>query len=208
MIMVSVIVPNYNHGRFLARRLDSILSQSFVDLELIILDDASTDNSKEIIERYRRQERVTHIIYNEVNSGSAFKQWRTGISLAKGDWVWIAESDDYCSSAFLETLLTGMEGQPGMVLAFAQSYCVTDEGSVNWQSTYDGPALLNGGDFFRQRLLYGCTIFNASMAIFRRDAALRVNEAFTDFRQCGDWYFWIQVSLLGNVFIRNRKSDV
>ena len=39
------------------------------------------------------------------------------------------------------------------------------------------------------------------MAIFRRDAALRVNEAFTDFRQCGDWYFWIQVSLLGNVFI-------
>ena len=84
-----------------------------MDLELIILDDASTDNSKEIIERYRRQERVTHIIYNEVNSGSAFRQWRTGISLAKGDWVWIAESDDYCSSAFLETLLTGMEGQPG-----------------------------------------------------------------------------------------------
>ena len=82
-----------------------------------------------------------------------------------------------------------------MVLAFAQSYCVTDEGSVNWQSTYDGPALLNGGDFSGGDCCMVVPFLMPGMAIFRRDAALRVNETFTDFRQCGDWYFWIQVKL-------------
>ena len=99
---VSVIVPNYNHAPFLRRRLDSIFNQTYQDFEVIILDDCSSDNSKEIIEQYRNRPQITHIVYNEVNSGSPFKQWAKGFDLAKGEYIWIAESDDWAELNFLE----------------------------------------------------------------------------------------------------------
>ena len=78
---VSVIVPNYNHAPYLSERLDSILGQTYNDLELLILDDASTDDSCRILTRYHSKPRV-QIIVNPVNSGAAFPQWNRGIHLA------------------------------------------------------------------------------------------------------------------------------
>ncbi len=81
---VSVIVPNYNHGRYLTERLESIFNQTFRDFEVILLDDASTDNSLEVIERYRGHAGV-RIVPGAENSGSTFKQWLKGIDLARAD---------------------------------------------------------------------------------------------------------------------------
>ena len=94
---VSIVVPNYNHARFLPRRIDSILGQSFQDFELILLDDCSADDSRSILSKYADDPRV-RIEFNEVNSGSSFKQWNKGVRLAHGEYVWIAESDDYADN--------------------------------------------------------------------------------------------------------------
>ena len=83
---VSVIVPNYNYAAYLEERIESVLNQSYQDFELIILDDCSTDNSRILIEQYRSDPHVSHIVYNEVNTGSPFKQWAKGIELAKGEY--------------------------------------------------------------------------------------------------------------------------
>src|SRR5690349_3561194 len=99
---VSVIVPNYNHARYLKQRIDSVLNQTFTDFELILLDDHSTDESLSIIENYRNHPRVSAIILNAENSGSTFRQWRKGLEQAKGQFVWIAESDDSADANFLE----------------------------------------------------------------------------------------------------------
>jgi glycosyltransferase involved in cell wall biosynthesis len=88
---VSVVVPNYNHARFLRKRVDSILGQTFQDFELILLDDCSTDDSRSVLSKYADDPRV-RIEFNEVNSGSTFKQWNKGVWLAHGEYVWIAES--------------------------------------------------------------------------------------------------------------------
>jgi len=64
-IKVSVIVPNYNHAAFLQQRLDTVLNQTYPFIEVIILDDASTDESHTIIEAYRIRPQVAHIVYNE-----------------------------------------------------------------------------------------------------------------------------------------------
>src|ERR1700754_4049695 len=90
---VSVIVPNYNHERFLQRRLDTIFSQHYQEFEVIILDDRSGDGSLDILRKYSHHPKVSHNIYNAENSGSTFVQWRKGLQLAKGEFVWIAESD-------------------------------------------------------------------------------------------------------------------
>lgn len=76
---VSVIVPNFNYARFLRRRIDSILSQTYQDFELILLDDASSDDSRAVIDLYRGNPHVTHVCINDVNSGGVFHQWRRGL---------------------------------------------------------------------------------------------------------------------------------
>lgn len=70
--LVSVIVPNYTHARFLEERLETILKQTYRNFEVIILDDKSTDNSKDVIERYRTNDKVRTVVYNDKNSGSSF----------------------------------------------------------------------------------------------------------------------------------------
>ena len=83
MPKVSVIVPNYNHAPYLKRRIDSILNQTYQDFELILLDDCSTDNSAEVLNEYASNPKVSHVVINEINSGSTFKQWDKGFALAK-----------------------------------------------------------------------------------------------------------------------------
>ena len=81
--LVSIIIPNYNHADYLEERITSILNQTYTNYEIIILDDKSTDNSIEIINKFRDNSHINNIIINEKNSGSPFKQWFKGISLAK-----------------------------------------------------------------------------------------------------------------------------
>lgn len=102
------------------------MNQIFQDFELIILDDCSTDNSKEIIEMYRGNEKITQIIYNDANSGSTFLQWKKGIELAKGEYKWIAESDDYSHPQFLETVLKNFSEKRCSVV-----YCQSDRVDEN-----------------------------------------------------------------------------
>ena len=125
---MSVIVPNYNHARYLPERLDSIFSQTFKDFEVIILDDASTDNSIEVIERYKDRADV-RIVRNEQNTGSPFPQWLKGFDLARADILWIAESDDMSDPKFLETLLPAFE-KPDVKLAYADSYVIDENSKV------------------------------------------------------------------------------
>ncbi|MFQ8758023.1 MAG: glycosyltransferase family 2 protein [Alistipes putredinis] len=100
------------------QRIESILQQTFQDFELILLDDCSTDGSREILERYRNHPKVSGIFYNERNSGSPFKQWKKGLSKATGDYVWIAESDDFSSPCFLERCVRILDTRPDCSIVF------------------------------------------------------------------------------------------
>ena len=127
--IVSVVVPNYNHSRFLRRRIDTILSQTFQNFELILLDDCSTDDSRSILSSYAGDSRVT-IEFNKTNSGSTFKQWNKGVRLARGKYVWIAESDDYADERLLERLVTRLEENPSSVLCYCRSWRVSADGEL------------------------------------------------------------------------------
>src|SRR6201984_3673791 len=117
MPTVSVIVPNYNHARFLRKRIESVLGQTFQDFELILLDDCSIDDSRAILSQYAGDPRV-RIDFNNVNSGSPFKQWNKGVRLARGKYVWIAESDDYADERLLERLVALLEANQEAAFAY------------------------------------------------------------------------------------------
>ena len=84
MPKVSVIVPNYNHERFLRRRLNSIYGQTYKNIEVILLDDCSSDQSRSLMDQdAAAHPEITRTLYNDVNSGSAFHQWAKGITKEK-----------------------------------------------------------------------------------------------------------------------------
>ncbi|MHA4843876.1 glycosyltransferase family 2 protein [Flavitalea antarctica] len=200
---VSVIVPNYNHSRFLKQRIDSILAQSFEDIELIILDDCSTDDSKTIIESYRQNSKVAAIVYNTNNSGSAFAQWKKGLSLATGKYIWIAESDDFVTLNFLDVGLRSI-ARDGSQIFFCKSVQVDENGGFlrdlhwwlddlskdKWNNSYTCPAVGELRDYLIKRNF----ICNASSVIFLKSPeVIGYLGNVQRYKYCGDWLFWLQV---------------
>src|SRR5690606_38859485 len=127
--LVSIIIPNYNHAKFLRERIDSVLNQNYIHFEVIILDDASTDKSLRIIEEYKNFDRV-RVFVNENNSGSTFKQWNKGIEHAIGEYIWIAESDDISDLNFLKRIIEEFSKNESASLVFSASYTIDNLSSV------------------------------------------------------------------------------
>lgn len=209
---VSIILPNYNHARFLEERLDSIFLQTFQDFELLILDDASTDGSREILSRYKDDPRV-RLIFNETNSGSSFKQWNLGAQEAKGEYLWIAESDDRSSPFFLQEMLECLRPNKSAVLAYCQSLILNEGGEFGelfnpdirlipyetkdkrWSNSFSG----EGKSEIKSWLSRRNTIPNASSVLIRRNAYLTSGGADERFQLCGDWDFWIRLLSQGDL---------
>jgi len=221
MIKVSVIIPNYNHAEFLNERIDSVLNQTYSASEIIILDDHSTDKSREVIEQYRNNPKVSHIIYNEENSGSPFKQWKKGILQAKEDWIWIAESDDIADKEFLETANKAIEQNPGTGIFYCDSECRQEDNSPprykffaelknkffktnKWSTDYNR----KGDDEINENLKFVCTINNTSAAVFRKDLLLGILNKLETYIYHGDWYCQLAVAFTTNISYSAKSMNV
>jgi glycosyltransferase involved in cell wall biosynthesis len=191
---VSIIVPNYNHARYLEKRLDTIFNQSYTDYEVILLDDCSTDDSSRLLEQYRSHPKVSQIVYNSENSGTSYKQWYKGIELAKGELIWIAESDDWCSVEFLATLVPFFEDKK-VAIAFVNSFWVTAENESLEEVVGNDFTIYEENQFVVNELSLRNRIFNASMALFRKSKYDQVKDlGFQKMKLCGDWLLWMQIA--------------
>lgn len=173
------------------------------------MDDCSTDNSRDIIEQYRNHTKVTKIVCNETNSGSTFKQWQKGIELAQGEWIWIAESDDYCEFNFLEVCIKKLLQNPNAALVYSKSIRVDESGKYlddlsNWYNDLSNHKWISdysnhGIEEIKSSLVYKNTIPNASAVVFRREHIKNYWSEILDFKLCGDWLFWINLLETGDV---------
>lgn len=202
--LISIIVPNYNHEKFLKQRLDSIFNQTYQNFEVILLDDCSTDNSRDILLEYAKRTQVTHYIFNEKNSGNTFFQWKRGISLAKGEYIWIAESDDFCENNFLEIVSKPLLENDEVVLSYCQSNKV-DENSIligNWKAhtnsfntlQFEENFVIDGDLFIEKYLIYKNIIPNASAVLFKK-SNLKINDILIEndqLKYCGDWVIYLE----------------
>lgn len=209
--LVSIIVPNFNHSKYLPQRLDSIYSQTYKDIEVILLDDMSTDNSREILNEYAQNyQEITRKVYNDGNSGSVFLQWQKGLEAARGDIVWIAESDDYCEDNLIESLLPSFN-QEEIVLSYANSKIVgpngeyyntydnipwlTDLDETKWTSDYHN----NGTDELLSALAIKNTIPNISAVLLRKEPALKAVKHAISYKKAGDWIFNAYMTRYGHI---------
>lgn len=213
---VSIIVPNYNCEKYLGKRLDSILNQTFKDFELILFDDASTDQSLDIVEKYLNYPNV-RIFKNLTNSGSPFRQWHKGFLEAKGEILWFAEADDFCEPDFLQKLLPNFN-DASVALAYCDSLMVDESDNVigdygsyldnldahHWKSSYQVTGL--------QEINFGLgvknSILNASAVLIRKSCVTEAifNETF-QFKFSGDWLFYTQVIKGKDIAFNSEKLN-
>lgn len=208
MPKVSVIIPNFNHARFLKKRIQSVLNQTFQDFEVILMDDASTDDSCQVFLEFSEEKKI-QTIYNETNSGSPFKQWNKGIREAKGDYIWIAESDDYADEKFLEKLVSKLEEDADVGVVYCQSWIVDQNSdilhsAVKYTEGFDKERWKHdfrnkGQDECRQFMILGNTIPNASAVLIRRSIYEMVGGANENMRLAGDWLLWVKLLLVSDI---------
>jgi glycosyltransferase involved in cell wall biosynthesis len=206
--LVSVIVPNYNHSKFLPERLATIAAQTHRDIEIILLDDKSTDNSLEILQAFVASDPRARLVENDKNSGSTFKQWRKGLSLASGKYVWIAESDDSAHPELLRTLVSRLESNSSAAIAACCPRMTdingvdlgipkdwfSDIGGVGWESDFSA----TGREVIESIMSQKNAILNASGVLFRNQT--KVAELVDDsMRLCADWLFWVRLMAEGDL---------
>lgn len=213
---VSVVVPNYNHAAYLDERIGSILSQTYRDWELIILDDCSTDSSREVIGKYLDDPR-TSFHPNEKNSGSPFIQWAKGVSLARGEYVWLAESDDVADCRLLEKLVPILMANPRVSVAYCQSHSINTAGEVTGdfvsytdevpEGQWHQDFIREGEEAASQWMLWKNVIPNASAAVFRKSAFPADPKRLSEFRLCGDWLAWVMMLEKGDLAFCAEKLN-
>lgn len=207
---ISVVIPNYNYSKFLFQRMYSILNQTCKIYEIILLDDCSSDDSAKKVKNLEKiiSPYITmKTIFNEKNSGSAFKQWEKGFKEATGDYVWIAEADDYCDKKLLATLQKGLTKD--IVISYADTAFIDVDGKVFIGSIVKEIDIQKSGHYNKSFVNEGLkeledyaflntTIANVSSCIIRNGDYAFFKEA-SKYKQVGDWFIYANLMFYGSV---------
>lgn len=214
---VSVVIPNYNGGRLLEKRIQSILDQTVQDFEIIFLDDASTDGSLQVISRFDEDQRL-RVIRNKRHSGNRFRQWNKGFAEAKGEYIWIAESEDYADPQFLETMIPVLERYPSTGLACCGSRPVDEDGHIGepdptdlWLRGWFGKShddyVIPGREDGAANLAILNIIPSAGSVLLKKRAVEDAGSADSTFKTLGDWMLWARiVNTWDMVFVTNTLN--
>jgi glycosyltransferase involved in cell wall biosynthesis len=192
---VSVVMPAYNHERFIAETIESVLCQTFDDLELVIVDDGSTDGTAEVIARFSDPRINYHYQYNQ----DAFNALNNGIEMARGEYIAIINSDDVYLPTRLERLVTACSD--GARFAFTDVEPINDDGASlagtghPWNAWHRGNRefYFEDNDLYRG-FLHGNFMVTTSNIFMARELAERVGP-FAPIRYLHDYDYVFRLLL-------------
>jgi glycosyltransferase involved in cell wall biosynthesis len=199
--LVSVVVASYNHAAFLEKRMESLIHQTYKDMEILVIDDCSPDNSVEILRRYEFHPKVKLVI-REKNGG-----WVTvsnqGAELSSGEFVIFANCDDDCEPCMIERLVAAMKIHPSAGIVFCRSLVVDEHDQVmrddfivrepSFRARCASDTLLTRAEISRF-LLHSCVIPNLSAALIRRECFTKVGNLSSAYSVCCDWDLFFRIA--------------
>jgi glycosyltransferase involved in cell wall biosynthesis len=186
---LSVVVPNYNHAKYLETCLKGILQQSIQPLEVIVLDDASTDDSVEVIKRFAAQNPLVRLVENPKNLG-AMPNVKKGVEFSRGECVFVAPADDEVVPGLFEKSLRLLAQYPQAALCCAMA---------EWRETFSGlvwymaggmgnkPCYLSPDDLVRLGKAGKLGIISSS-CVSRREPLLNAGGYIPELRWHADWF--------------------
>jgi glycosyltransferase involved in cell wall biosynthesis len=207
MPKVSIVLPSYNYARYMDERIQSLLNQTYGDFELIIVDDASTDNSIEVIKKYEENPKVKTKFFSQ-NSGLPYKRWNDGAEMACGEYILFAGAGDACAPTMLEKLVEKLEANPNVGIAYCQSMQMDSESKLvrsmkkytdtldkqRWSKDY-----VDKGTNECRYLAIKNTIPNASAAMMRRQIFNELGGFDETLKLVADWMLWSKILTVADV---------
>ncbi len=188
---VSVILTTYNRAKeFLPRAIKSVLTQTFTDLELIIIDDASTDSTPEIVRAAQKGDKRVKVIRHDENFGSDTRGKNNGLLFSKGKYIAYLDDDNEWYPYHLEKLVPKLDKNPDLDLIYCD-FWILDSARPEWEGQM-GIALKHNSQF----LLNRCYI-DVSSVLHRREIAFRIGGFDETLPKFVDWNMWVRMMKAG-----------
>ncbi|MEO6353630.1 MAG: glycosyltransferase family 2 protein [Burkholderiaceae bacterium] len=189
--VVSVIIPSYNRGYCIAQCLRSVLSQTFADFEIIVVDDASSDDTRAQV--LSIADSRIHYLAHDSNQGGAVAR-NTGIRIAQGEFVAFLDSDDHWESDKLEKQIAALQQLgPKCGLSYTWISCVDDDGAETLRINPE----IDGMCF--EEMLVSNFIGSFSNIVVRKSLLIEVCALDESFRSCQDWDLFIRLTRRASV---------
>jgi hypothetical protein len=213
MPRVTVCVPTYNRSQLLSETLDSVLKQEYSDFRVVVTDNCSTDNTRDVVEQYRTRD--TRVIYhrNRENLGQ-FGNIDEGIRLTETPYWALLMDDDLWPPDFLKTAVAGLDRHPQASFFSSCAYLATSRSAF----PHERPPLFGAFAFIdpigpdvqyidreaTAALVTYMSIFHPSTFVGRTVSAQRYTPLYSQANWCGDWLFSAQMALEGGLLFAPR----
>lgn len=187
---LSVIMPSYNYAHYLPHALEALLAQTVSPLEIIIIDDASTDNSVPVVQSYQGKSPLIHLYQNPQNLG-VIKTANLGIDRAKGDYVVFCAADDIVTPTFFEKSLKLLAENPEAAFCTSR-FCIFYDNDVDNVHLYSGILSKKSGyispEKFIKRMKFHDIHIGGLNNIFKREAILEAGKLLPELGPMCDWF--------------------
>jgi glycosyltransferase involved in cell wall biosynthesis len=192
--LVSIIVASYNHAEYLQQRMDSLINQTYPEIEILVIDDCSSDNSLEVLRKYESHPKVK-LISLEKNGGLVAVN-NQGVEISTGEFIIFANCDDSCDPEMVDKLVKAIHEYPSAGISFCRSLLIDASGRV-LGNDFDiresrfrkkcGKDVLIDKKEMSHFLLHSCVMPNLSNILFRRKCYAESGGFSSKFRVCLDW---------------------
>ena len=194
MKKLCVVIPSYNHGKFLKKAIDSILNQTYKDFELIIIDDASTDNSRKIIDSYKDPRIIKY--YNAENQGAVVTLNQL-IEFANSEYIALLNSDDYWEPTKLQKQIDYLDTHKDKAACFTLADFVDEKDNLILENDNFNVKIFNQrnrkqSEWYRYFFDNGNCLCHPSVMI-RKEVYLKIGKYKNTYRQLPDFEFWIRL---------------
>ncbi|MFK7810817.1 MAG: glycosyltransferase family 2 protein [Saprospiraceae bacterium] len=193
--LVSIIIPCYNYGRYVAQTLDSVLAQTYQNWECLVVDDGSKDNSGEVVKAYeQKDQRITYIYQNNKGLPGARN---TGIKAAKGKYFMVLDADDTIQHKKIEAQVTAFENDPSLDFTYAGVRYFIDgkpeelRYSADWRNR---PWALEksgkGMDLLKYMIISDVILSHQPM--IKTETVFEIGLYKEHLKSCEDWEFYLR----------------
>lgn len=203
--LVSVLMPCYNHEKYVAQSIESILNQTYANIELIVADNGSTDGSYEVIQQYQDKIRILHLDQNDLLKAILMLH-----DTSRGEYVAIATSDDYWEPDKIELQMEVFEKYPNVMVCTTQAVSVDENSTFLEEPSQSVFAQKNRsrGEWMKYLVLCGNRLAYPS-AVMKRETYRRVSvEWERGYKQVGDLFYWLRILLEGGEIYVVQKTLV
>lgn len=195
-VKISVLIPTYNYAKYLPSAINSVLSQTYKNFELIIIDNCSEDNTVSIIESYKKKDSRIIFFKNDTNIGMT-ENWNKCLSLSSGKYIKFLNADDVLEKNILKEYVTVLEMDSKVALVTCWKIFIGDRKGI-----YKQPCIgkMSGNDVIKSTLNTTNWIGEPSLVMFRRENLW--NGTFnTSLRWLPDWDMWLRQLQIGDIYI-------